>query len=293
MQTQTKTQDKMTPLLPFYIEKNKVENKIFNEIVFSSIKRKKQSNMLFENCKINRLTLKNLDGIKSIEFVNCEIGTLDILFKIERIDITTSSISHIFTCANLKIFRACKSTISTVSFKSVCSEDPKSWLSLNIIGTTIGLLFIKNKSVNFDVSESEIDVLRIENSSVSFFVDKENKITNSKFVNCSLHCLKDIDLGTLLVVPLCSILTHQWKNLSPELTALCMAYDAQNHPDPDTFDKWSKGGACPYSVHNVPRSVYFYEKREFYNHNLLSIPINPYRLLDLIFAEKNIKCTWG
>jgi len=51
-------------------------------------------------------------------------------------------------------------------------------------------------------------------------------------------------------------------HLSPDLTLELMRRDASAHPCPEKFDKWAKGGPCPYQ--NEERFWLFEEKRQLW-----------------------------
>ena len=57
------------------------------------------------------------------------------------------------------------------------------------------------------------------------------------------------------------MLLANWGELSDELTADLMRYDAANHPDPGAFDRWAAGGPCPYAGGEIDRAAHFWERR--------------------------------
>ena len=75
-----------------------------------------------------------------------------------------------------------------------------------------------------------------------------------------------------------------WGELSDDLTADLMVFDAACHPDPRAFDRWAARGRCPYDGVNVERVANFREKRDLWQ------PERPiariYDLLIRILAEK-------
>jgi len=50
--------------------------------------------------------------------------------------------------------------------------------------------------------------------------------------------------------------------MSDKLTLELMRRDAWNHPNPEKFDIWAKGGPCPYITEE--RFWFFHEKRELW-----------------------------
>ena len=81
------------------------------------------------------------------------------------------------------------------------------------------------------------------------------------------------------------ILLANWGELSPELTAHAMNYDAWFHNAPEKFTIWSNGGSCPYADSKFQRACNFREKRELFNP---SLPLM--RGWDLMVAIIREKC---
>ena len=57
------------------------------------------------------------------------------------------------------------------------------------------------------------------------------------------------------------ILLAQWGEVSDALCGELMRYDAANHPDPSSFDRWAETGLCPYEDCLIQRSVNFKQKK--------------------------------
>ena len=57
-----------------------------------------------------------------------------------------------------------------------------------------------------------------------------------------------------------AMLLASWGDVSPELCRDLMRYDAANHPDPSAFDRWAKGGKCPYAGMKIERSARFIQQ---------------------------------
>lgn len=86
-----------------------------------------------------------------------------------------------------------------------------------------------------------------------------------------------------LVPPM--VLLANWGDVSDDLCADLMNYDASNHPTgAAAFAEWATGGACPYSACRVARSAHFSEGRSCYR------PDRPLQsalqLMDRLLAEK-------
>jgi hypothetical protein len=86
-----------------------------------------------------------------------------------------------------------------------------------------------------------------------------------------------------LPAPAVVLAAGNWGELSDELTADLMLWDAANHPDPEAFDKWAKGGACPYADTKVSRACQFQEKKHLWGKGEMC---RPYDLMIRLLAEK-------
>lgn len=81
-----------------------------------------------------------------------------------------------------------------------------------------------------------------------------------------------------------------YHDLSEELTAELMLYDAVNHPDRKSFDVWVNTGSCPFHKTRFQRAANFSQKSNLwdmvsYKKNALSA----YQLVIRLFKEKNIQ----
>ncbi len=61
-----------------------------------------------------------------------------------------------------------------------------------------------------------------------------------------------------------TVLLANWGEVSDDLTLGLMRYDAEHHEDPETFDKWTKSGNCPYSNVKYQRAAIFREKKDLW-----------------------------
>lgn len=89
--------------------------------------------------------------------------------------------------------------------------------------------------------------------------------------------------GAYLPAPTAMLLAS-WGEVSDALCRDLMTYDAACHPDPTAFDRWAKGGECPYSGVKVERAALFQEKRVLWD---ATAPLcRPYDLMQRVLAEK-------
>ena len=79
------------------------------------------------------------------------------------------------------------------------------------------------------------------------------------------------------------VLLAIWGTLAADLTVDLMRYDASCHPEPEAFDRWAAGGACPYSGVKVQRAAQFSERRDLWSPGPSP---RPYDLMVRVLAEK-------
>src|SRR5579859_5401181 len=89
--------------------------------------------------------------------------------------------------------------------------------------------------------------------------------------------------GAKNLIPAVILASGSWGEVSDELCADLMLWDAANHPDPESFDRWARGGECPYADVPVSRACNFREKRELWGKGQLC---RPYDLMMRLLAEK-------
>ena len=82
------------------------------------------------------------------------------------------------------------------------------------------------------------------------------------------------------------MLLAYWGDVSDNLCADLMMYDASCHPDQNAFDKWAAGGECPYANALVQRACNFIERKELWGKGKFR---KPFALMLRLFKEKNIK----
>jgi hypothetical protein len=79
------------------------------------------------------------------------------------------------------------------------------------------------------------------------------------------------------------MLLAQWGDVSDELCADLMLWDAANHPNPAAFDAWANDGPCPYSSVHVERAANFTERKHLWGSGKAC---RPYELMRRLIAEK-------
>jgi pentapeptide repeat protein len=82
-----------------------------------------------------------------------------------------------------------------------------------------------------------------------------------------------------------AVLLASWGKVSDELCRDLMRYDAVCYPDPTAFDRWAKGGPCPYDNVHIGRAAYFVQKKELWAPG----NVRPYDIFQRLLAEKLVK----
>jgi hypothetical protein len=101
-------------------------------------------------------------------------------------------------------------------------------------------------------------------------------LVGADFINSKISYTKLPSTGMVLLA--------NWGELSPELTTLAMAYDRDNHPEPERFLEWVDGGRCPYAGTLVERACNFDENHQLYDHQISSP--SAFELMEMILREK-------
>lgn len=83
--------------------------------------------------------------------------------------------------------------------------------------------------------------------------------------NLNSACLAKADLRGAKLPPPEEMLKCYWGKVSDGLCLELIRYDAANHPNPELFDKWAKGGDCPYMGTGIKRAADFYEERSLWS----------------------------
>lgn len=244
--------------------------------------------IIFDNCSLGELNIINCIN-STIKIINC---TMDIL-QLKNSDLVDLTIKICNTCS----VRISHSSIYQLNIKN-CNFDYLNIISAQIhdfvcYQSSIESLYFEKTRADGNFNLSKIPKLTANFSTV--YLTNYNRLSGlkySSFHNCDFQYLSNINLGILSLIPIHSILLSNWGRLSPELTSLCMAYDAQNHPEPSKFTDWAKGGPCPYNNISLNRAVLFLEDSTLWKPELLNTPINTIDLIKKLFAEKNIQANW-
>ena len=108
--------------------------------------------------------------------------------------------------------------------------------------------------------------------------------TNLRGANLSGADLREANLSRANLPSPTVVLLATWGDLSQQLCADLMLFDARNHPDPTAFDRWANGsGECPYDGVHVSRAANFTENKEYWGQGQ---PCRPYDLMVRVLAEK-------
>jgi len=89
-----------------------------------------------------------------------------------------------------------------------------------------------------------------------------------------------------LTSPTMVLLANWTGDLTVELTADLMEYDASCHPDRTKFDDWAAGGSCPYDGVKIQRAANFKEVKSLWGQGKLC---GAYSLMMRLFTEQEIK----
>jgi hypothetical protein len=84
------------------------------------------------------------------------------------------------------------------------------------------------------------------------------------------------------------VLLAHWGDVSKQLCADLMEYDAWVHGDREAFNVWAIQGACPYSNHSEQRAANFKESKEVWVEQIGKL-CSPRDLMLRLFQEKDIK----
>jgi len=99
----------------------------------------------------------------------------------------------------------------------------------------------------------------------------------------------EADLREAKLPPPTVLLLCYWGRLSDKLTRELMRYDASNHPDPSKFDRWAKGGSCPYGT-GFSRVANFQEDRTVWKPGKAK---SARELVLMLFTEAGVKFSMG
>lgn len=248
--------------------------------------------LIIKNCIIETLTIAKSCKINELIFINCNINKL----ILEKNDYHLS----LLKLQNVKT--------SNLGYDFWENHINSLWLQ----NSRFENLKLTAKPINILINNCEGEKIWIKNSSECCLEINNSKITrqilthinhftiqNSKFIDSTIYyCSFDLcviyktDLGRLNIDPISSILKMYWSNLNEELTKMCMAFDAQNHPNPELFDSWKDRGSCPYHNSSIARVICFDEDDKLWDSELKNMKINTIHLINKLFETKQIKCKW-
>lgn len=83
------------------------------------------------------------------------------------------------------------------------------------------------------------------------------------------------------------VLLADWGVVSKKLCIELMKYDASNHENPKSFNKWKQTGDCPYSHKKYERAAKFLQIPKFWkSRHLWRKPKPAYKLMQMVLKEK-------
>ncbi len=99
--------------------------------------------------------------------------------------------------------------------------------------------------------------------------------------------LSDANLRSAFLPSPTMVLLASWGSVSAELCIELMKYDAYNHHDPKTFDKWKESGECPYNNTKYQRAANFNENKNLWAKWESRKKVkSAYELMTLLIKEK-------
>ena len=130
-----------------------------------------------------------------------------------------------------------------------------------------------------NLSGSDLSGSNLSGSDLSYSDLRGSNLSGSNLSNSNLR-------GSDLPSPTMMLLAD-WYVCSDSLTLALMRFDASNHPTPDAFLAWGKGGPCPYADTKIQRSADFTEKRSLIKANFLRLRVkSAFDLMQALIAEK-------
>ena len=87
---------------------------------------------------------------------------------------------------------------------------------------------------------------------------------NLRYANFGYANLGYANLGDTPLPPPSIMLLARWGRVSDKLCLELMKYDAANHPDPLSFNRWVEEGDCPYDNCRYQRSANFTENKDLW-----------------------------
>ncbi|MDD5338149.1 MAG: pentapeptide repeat-containing protein [Dehalococcoidales bacterium] len=154
---------------------------------------------------------------------------------------------------------------------------------------------LSNANLSFaNLSDANLSYANLSNANLSYANLRGcnlsfANLSDANLYGCNLSFanLSDANLsGCNLPAPTMFLLAD-WGEVSNLLTLELMRYDAENHPQPELFDGWAKGGRCPYDDIKWARCAVFAQKRELWKPG--KCKMTALQLVEALFKEKGIK----
>jgi len=151
------------------------------------------------------------------------------------------------------------------------------------------------KELNFSwcsMQEMNLQGSSLRECNLAGAVLARTNLQNVWFNHCNLRdtILTGVNLKGAYGLNPVELLRADWLYISPALTRDLMRYDAFNHPKPELFLEWAKGGNCPYEDQSVTRVANFHEDRNLITKRFLSLkPQSAYALMIRLFKENGVQ----
>lgn len=137
------------------------------------------------------------------------------------------------------------------------------------------------KKLGLELDFSEMDL-----------TDTDFRGWNLKRANFRNANLSGVDFTGAILPPPSVLLLANWGEVPKDLCRDLMRYDAANHPTPKAFDRWAKGGPCPYGNDEgqmqagFARAANFEQEAEYWKPGR---PPSALNLVERLFKHFNVK----
>ncbi len=136
---------------------------------------------------------------------------------------------------------------------------------------------------NADLSYADLSSANLRGADLS---SANLRGANLRGANLSSANLRGANLSSAKLPSPTMVLLANWNEVSDQLCADLMEYDAWAHGDKKAFKKWVKTGSCPYACFPFQRAALFLQKPNLFGKGKLRSPIE---LVKKLFKEKGIK----
>jgi hypothetical protein len=152
--------------------------------------------------------------------------------------------------------------------------------SANLRSADLSFADLRSANLRFaDLRSADLRFADLRSADLSF---ADLRSADLSFADLSFADLRSADLSSANLTSPTAVLLAMWGDLSQQLCADLMLFDADNHPDKTAFDHWAAGGSCPYSDVHVQRAANFSERKELWGKGQ---PCRPYDLMTRVLAE--------